>query len=198
MTDIAPRTPMLHDFVRFGVAGAVGFVVDVCVLLLFVTGLDQPPLLARVFSFAAALLTTWTINRLWTFRRRTRGKSRRDVSRELARYGAVALTAGAANYAVYAMLVVAAPSARPIYLLLAVIAGVAAGMVINFLGARSFVFPRRKQTRTAGTTEQVRAFNHVDGRHPLQVPGDAELPRDPRAEGQGGEAERPLVRHPEA
>jgi putative flippase GtrA len=135
---------MLHDFFRFGVAGTVGFIVDVTVLFLIVVWLGEPPLLARLASFSAALVTTWLINRLWTFRRRTRGKARREVSREFARYGAVALTAGAANYAIYAMLILAATAPRPFYLLVSVVAGVAAGMFINFLGARNFVFPRRR------------------------------------------------------
>lgn len=144
MTDVAPRPTMLSDFFRFGVAGATGFIVDVTVLFFIVMWLDQPPLLARLASFSAALVTTWLINRFWTFRRRTLGKPRREVSREFARYSAVALSAGAANYTVYALLIVAAAAPGPFYLLASVVAGVAAGMIINFVGARNFVFPRRR------------------------------------------------------
>lgn len=144
MTDLAPRRNLLPDLCRFAVAGAVGFAVDLSVLLLIVTWLGEPPLLARLGSFAAALITTWLINRYWTFRRRTAGKNPREVRREFVRYSAVSLTAGIANYTVYALLILAAVTPGPRYLVVALAAGVAAGMIINFVGARNFVFARRK------------------------------------------------------
>jgi putative flippase GtrA len=146
MTDLAPRANanLLPDLCRFAVAGAVGFAVDLAVLFAIIVWLGEPPLLARLGSFTAALVTTWLINRFWTFRRRTGAQKPREVSHEFARYSAVALTAGVANYTVYALLILAAVTPGPRYLVVALAAGVAAGMIINFVGARNFVFARRR------------------------------------------------------
>src|SRR5262245_44390769 len=89
------------EFLRFLTAGAIGFVIDSGLLLAFVRGLGWQPLLARLPSFATALVVTWLINRLWTFRSPLQETSPRRVSAEFLSYGAVQVTGGAANYAVY-------------------------------------------------------------------------------------------------
>lgn len=134
------RTSLAAQMLKFGVAGVAGFAVDAGLLLLLTQYLDWSPYLARMASFTFALLSTWTINRLWTFRSTASGA--RGVGAQFLSYGAVQLAAGAVNYAVYAG-VVAVWGGRPEVLFLAVAAGSGVGMVLNFLGARYLVFRQR-------------------------------------------------------
>jgi putative flippase GtrA len=135
---IAPvRSTIAAQMLKFGVAGMTGFAIDAGLLLALTGPLGWSPYLARVASFAVALVATWLINRAWTFRSRV--ADTRGVGAEFLSYGAVQLVGGAANYGVYA-LVLALAGAAPLSLLLAVAAGSGVGMVINFLGARHLVF----------------------------------------------------------
>jgi hypothetical protein len=54
-------------FARFSVIGSLGFLVDAGVLQLLITMTDLGPLLARIGSFAIAVLVTFALNRYWTF-----------------------------------------------------------------------------------------------------------------------------------
>ena len=86
------KTPA--DFLRFAVAGAVGFVVDSLTLLALVQGAGWQPLPARLVSMPVAILATWLINRLWTFRAFTAGKSLRNIGAEFLGYCTVQVTGG--------------------------------------------------------------------------------------------------------
>jgi putative flippase GtrA len=129
------------EFLRFLVTGGVGFVVDSGLLMAFVHGLGWPPLPARLASFAPALVATWQINRLWTFRAGAQNKPVRRMGAEFLSYGAVQVTGATANFVVYAA-VVAVLGHEPLQLLAAIAAGAAIGLAINYLGARRFVFAR--------------------------------------------------------
>jgi putative flippase GtrA len=133
----SPPARIPAEFLRFAVAGTVGFAVDSGLLLAFTSLLQWPPLGARLASFAAALVATWLINRAWTFK--SRETTAGGIGREFAGYGAVQLTGGAVNYGVFA-LVVTLIGHEPLQLLAATACGSVAGMVINYIGARRFVF----------------------------------------------------------
>ncbi len=119
---------------RFAVAGTVGFVVDAGVLYAALAGgLDYYS--GRVASFFAAVVTTWLINRNWTFE----VGRRQSKLAEFARYFSAMALGGAVNYAVYALIVATAP--RTAWLpLAAVAAGSIAGLGVNFATARQWVF----------------------------------------------------------
>jgi len=57
----------VRRFVRFGVVGTIGAVVDFGVLNLCIQLLSMEKWLANTFSFSAAVLSNFTWNRLWTF-----------------------------------------------------------------------------------------------------------------------------------
>jgi putative flippase GtrA len=72
---------------KFGVVGAVAFVIDLggYNLLVFgpnLLGLNDKPLTARIISATVATLVAWLGNRMWTFRHRRN----RQASHELALY----------------------------------------------------------------------------------------------------------------
>jgi len=129
---------MRRQFLRFALAGAVGFVVDVGVLYIALS-LGLGYYLGRVVSFLAAAFTTWQINRRYTF-------PIHDGERWIAewlRYLLAMLAGGSVNYVCYAALVHGLPKAT--YLpALAVAVGSIAGLTVNFLAARFWVFKARR------------------------------------------------------
>jgi putative flippase GtrA len=143
MNSASPTSRVPVEFLRFTVAGTIGFAVDAGLLLALTSMFGWPPLLARLASFSVALATTWLINRAWTFK--ASPKSARGMGAEFAGYGAVQLTGGAANYGVYAI-VVALTGDTPVQLLAATAAGSIAGMGINYFGARRFVFGKTSRS----------------------------------------------------
>lgn len=84
---------LLGQFARFGVVGAVGFVIDTTVFaLLIVTFLSadqlhEGPLIAKVLSTTLAILFNWMGNRHWTFR----SHKGRQLLREGVEFGIVSV-----------------------------------------------------------------------------------------------------------
>lgn len=54
-------------FAKFLVVGAIGFVVDATVFNVLVHAVNLPVIVAQAFSFCAALLSNFTLNRYWTY-----------------------------------------------------------------------------------------------------------------------------------
>jgi putative flippase GtrA len=120
----------------FAIVGGIAFFVDAGILYL-VKG-ELGIYRGRLASFFCAVLTTWILNRLLTFRHRSSGLS---LFSEFARYMTVMLAGGAVNYLVYALLAysVEMVAAQPIW---GVAAGSLSGMLFNFFSARHFVFKK--------------------------------------------------------
>lgn len=126
---------LARQLLRFGVAGVAGLLVDLAVLALAQrAGLD--PYAGRAVSFLCAVLATWQINRRYTFR--PAGVS---LWTEWWRYLLAMSGGGAVNVATYGAIVWAFP-AVPQIASWGVCAGSLAGMAVNFIGARWFVFRR--------------------------------------------------------
>ena len=128
---------MKREVFRFAVAGVIGFVVDAGVLY-GMLALGAGYFVGRCFSFVAAVWATWQINRRFTF-----AVDRNKSSwKEWWQYLFAMIGGGAVNYAAYAAAVVLLPKSGllPIY---AVALGSIAGMTINFLSAKLWVFKKR-------------------------------------------------------
>ena len=54
-------------FLKFGIVGIIGSVVDFSILNLCIQAFDMAKWLANTFSFTAAVISNFTWNRLWTF-----------------------------------------------------------------------------------------------------------------------------------
>lgn len=130
----AERAALAQDFLRFGVVGTIGFLVDSGVLYGAI-GLGAGLYLGRAVSYVAAATATWGLNRVWTFRGRGSG----PVHRQWALFVAVNLVGFVLNYGTYAVLVATVPlvAAHPV---LGVAAGSIAGMFTNFILSRRLVF----------------------------------------------------------
>jgi putative flippase GtrA len=74
---------VVREMVKFGVVGAVAYVVDVGLFnALRFAGprlLEDKPLTAKIISTVVATLVAWVGNRYWTFRHRRRASARREL-----------------------------------------------------------------------------------------------------------------------
>ncbi len=127
------RRPILGQFLRFGVVGTFGFLVDTAT----VYGLRA--WLGLYGAGAAAYLTAasanWVLNRAWTFR----GQGSLPAHRQWARFLAVNLIGFAFNRGTYFALVTwsALCAREPVF---AVAAGGIAGLGLNFHFSRTVAF----------------------------------------------------------
>jgi putative flippase GtrA len=74
------RRGILHEAIRFGLVGAICFVVDVGMFNFFRVGLDLGPLTSKTLSVVIATTVSYVANRQWTFAHRERS----GVAREYA------------------------------------------------------------------------------------------------------------------
>ena len=125
----------MSQFLRFCIAGVIGFLVDAGVVQLLVSGFDADPYGARVVSFLCALTATWLFNRRYTFAPR----SDRGLLREWLHYAFAMLGGFVVNYGVYAAMVHWIPLVRA-WLLIGVAAGSVGGLVVNYASSRWWVF----------------------------------------------------------
>lgn len=130
---VEPARTRLGRLVSFAFAGGAGFIVDLAVLrgLIELAGLG--PFAARIPAIGAAMLTTWLINRTFTF-----GASGRTVGNEAARYVTVAIIGAVLNYLIYSAVLLATPD----WFLpeMATFVAVACVTVFSYLGYSRFVF----------------------------------------------------------
>ena len=127
-----PAAPTAQ-FLRFGVVGTIGFVVDAATLTLMLA-LGLGPYAGRVPAYLAAATTTWALNRRWTFRATGDATARQWATFVVLNLGGFVL-----NYGTYVLLVRFVPvvAAHPV---LGVAAGALAGMTGNFVLSRRYVF----------------------------------------------------------
>lgn len=122
------------ELLRFGAAGVAGLAADVLVLYAALA-LGAGAYGGRVLSFLAAVWVTWQINRRYTFADR----AALSPWRQWWRYLGAMLGGGAVNYAAYSAVIGFGP-AGPLLPLAGVMCGSLAGMAVNFIGAKFFVF----------------------------------------------------------
>lgn len=122
------------QFLRFGISGGIGFLVDVAVLYLaMAAGADF--YLGRGISFLCAVFATWQINRNYAFK----PSGAMSLWQEWWRYLLAMLGGGAINYLCSAVAVALLPPS-PLAPMIAVAIGSIAGMSVNFISSKLFVF----------------------------------------------------------
>jgi putative flippase GtrA len=127
------RLVMMAQFMRFGVVGLIGLVIDTAT----VYGLRHPLGLygAGLVAYLTSATGNWVLNRLWTFR----GQGSGPAHRQWGMFMITNLVGFVLNRGTYAILVtfVAAAAAQPV---IATAAGSMAGMFVNFNMSRRLVF----------------------------------------------------------
>jgi putative flippase GtrA len=135
----ALRWLLRHPFIRFGMVGAGGYVVDAGVLGLTTGQLGLDPYRGRAIAVAAAMTATWIGNRYLTFAARRARGSVSAIAQEALKFAGANLVGAAVSYGVFAALVrFAASPWNNVFAAQAV--GVLAGLVFNFTLSRTLVF----------------------------------------------------------
>lgn len=132
LTVPAQTRTLQAQILRFALVGVIGFVVN-ATLVALLSGRVGPEW-GQFVAFPAAVVTTWQLNRRYTFSRSGRG-----LAHEAALYVAANAIGWAANNGVYFALIldVALVHAYPV---IAVAAGSLAGMAFNFVTSKWVVF----------------------------------------------------------
>jgi putative flippase GtrA len=130
------------EILLFAVSGLLGFVVDAAIVQFLVREWMINPYEARLVSFLAAAITTWSFNRKFTFAGKSTGSRRRELIRYI-----IAMAGGfALNYGAYAACVALFQIVRE-WPAIGVAAGSAAGAVVNFLTSKYWIFRAPKGER---------------------------------------------------
>lgn len=133
---------VVRELMKFGLVGAVAYVVDVTVFNLLRYGggggpLEDKPLTAKAASVAVATVVSWLGNRYWTFHRRRRAAVHREfalfVLMNVAGMGIALVCLGISHY----VLGLTSPLADNIS---ANVVGLVLGTVFRFWAYRRLVF----------------------------------------------------------
>lgn len=126
----------IGSFSRFGLVGAVGFVVDAGLLQILVA-LGWGAVAARCVALPVAVFATWLLNRSFTFPEAQPG----PAWPSFARYAAVSALGASVNFAVFTALVLASATmaAHPAF---AVAVGSVTALLVNYIGSKHFAFRR--------------------------------------------------------
>jgi putative flippase GtrA len=120
------------QLLKFCVVGASGYVVNLAVFTVLVTGFDVHYLLAATVSYLVAVTNNYTWNRLWTFRHQ-----RGHYAQQGMRFFVVSTTALGANLVVLHLLVKAGMAEIPAQAIAIVLV-----TPLNFLGNKLWSFRR--------------------------------------------------------
>lgn len=127
------------EFVLFAAAGVLGYLADV-----FTTVILEPYLgvyLARFPAFFAAATVTWVFNRSITFNGRQ--SVHQSIFKEYIHYLSLMVVGLVVNYVVYAISITIFKNI-PYAIYLCVALGSLAGMLVNFIMSRKFIFKSSK------------------------------------------------------
>jgi putative flippase GtrA len=130
----------LKQFQRFLLVGALGFVVDFSVLYLAVNAAGLGTLAGRLVSFIVAATVTWKANRHFTFANNEAVVPGTAV-RQWLRYLLTTAIGGAINIGVYQLWLKMTYYGN-MNLFLAVVAGSAVALLVNFTLSKHVVFGR--------------------------------------------------------
>jgi putative flippase GtrA len=146
---------LIHELAKFGVVGAVAFIVDVGVFNLLRHGaLEEKPLSAKLISTVLATTVAYFGNRHWTFRHRERSGLKREYTLFFA-FNAVGLAIalsclGISHYVLGFTSALADNIA-------ANVVGMAFGTIFRFWSYRKFVFIEKAEVPDRTATEPVAA-----------------------------------------
>ncbi|KZM38648.1 MAG: GtrA family protein [Marinomonas sp.] len=154
----------MSSFFRFALVGGLGFIVDLSVYALL--SLIMPPLYARAIAFWCAVTSNWYLNRYFTFATNITDESNEaDKLKQWFLFAITSLIAFVPNMGIYYLMMqfgqednlqtflpasllpafVEASLLISIWPYFALVPGVIAGMLVNFIAAKYWVFkPKAK------------------------------------------------------
>ena len=130
------------EFIKFGITGGLGTVTNLLIFFLCADVFNLPPVPVSVGCFIVSGTQNYLINHRWSFARNMDG-TKPSVRRWL-------LCASFAGLAVnIAVMTAIIKYGNPPYKFIAQAAGIAAGMMINFIFSKFFVFRRKNAEQQA-------------------------------------------------
>ncbi len=135
----ADKLQLGFRFIRFGMVGASGFVVDMSIYMAL-TFFGMPHLLGRAGAYWVSASWNWMMNRRFTFH----DTEKTARTRQWLKYLTMCAISFLPNWGTYYLLTTGFDffaEWKP----LALIIGVAAGMLFNFTGANLFIFKHEKK-----------------------------------------------------
>ena len=127
--------PTVLQFLKFGIVGVVGFVVDTAFLYLGIEALGMGRVAAGFFAFPFAVTVTWIGNRLFTFK----DHDHEPMAKQWAKFASVCAVGIVFNRGTYTLMVSLIPFVYD-YPVLGLLGGTAAGMFFNFFASKKLVF----------------------------------------------------------
>jgi putative flippase GtrA len=124
-----------REFVWFMAIGVVGFLVDAALFASLNSGYEWSIGAARAVSASCSIVTTWALNRRFTFAARRSRLWRAELARYVVGQGAGLIV----NLGTFALILRLAPSLRSAPII-ALALGATAALLFNFLTARVLAF----------------------------------------------------------
>ena len=132
------KTRLITEFIKFSITGALGTITNLLIFFLLVDLLKLWEIPVSVICFIAAGTQNYFFNHLWSFREYT-GETRVSVKKWLMFLSGALLGLGI-NITVMYLLVT---NFDLPFKFIAQACGIAAGMIVNFIIAKLFIFGRR-------------------------------------------------------
>ena len=120
---------------RFATIGLIGFVVDYLTLQFFYLIIGFPIMFSRTLSFLFAVLSNWLLNRKWTFS----SHQETNLKKQYSKFLMASAVAAIPNLVIFKILIMWLPQGQ-LSILLALVAGILVGFVVNFLLSLKWVF----------------------------------------------------------
>ncbi|QXG55813.1 GtrA family protein [Pantoea eucalypti] len=123
-----------YGFIKFGIVGSFGFLVDLSFFYLFKGFIGI--YFAKILSFIFAVMFTWVVNRNFTFKNK---EKKFTLHVEFMKYSAVAVLGGIINYLAF-YLVFNMSSFIEGHPFIAVAVGSVSGMFFNFINSKILIY----------------------------------------------------------
>jgi len=132
---LAKHRAVIVDFLKFGVVGGVGFVVDAAFVYGAIYGFGWGRVAAGFFAYPFAVTVTWIGNRLFTYGH----LEHEPMAKQWVKFAAVCAVGIVFNRGTYALCVSFVPFLYA-YPVLALVVGTGVGMFFNFFASKKLVF----------------------------------------------------------
>ncbi len=128
----AKYTNLTKQFVKFGVVGVIGMIINLAVLYCLTTYLNIYYLLSAVIAFGVAVTNNYLLNKVWTFKERLKNK----LLSKSVKFLTVSLIALSINIIFLYILT----DILGIFYIFSQIISIGIAFVINFIGNKSWTF----------------------------------------------------------
>ena len=117
----------MKQFIKFGIVGVLGFIVDSSLLIYCVDNLEFNIVVSRLISFSCAVFVTWGINRIFTFKY----DNKSNKSKEYSKYFFIQVLGAMINFSIFITLIYMVDALKSM-LLIPLFVGAIVSLFFNF------------------------------------------------------------------